>query len=678
LSAEHADLPAKLGKYEIREVLGRGAMSVVYRAYDPGIDRFVALKTLERRGLDADHGEDAVTRFLMEARAAGRLMHPNVVGVFELDQDGEVAFIAMELVEGIDLKTHIRERKGRLPLEQVRSILEQLLAALEYSHSQGVVHRDIKPANVFMMHDGSVKLGDFGIAKFAAGACSMTRAGTLLGTPNYMSPEHLGGAELDGRSDLFSVGVMLYELLTGTRPFTGDNIPTILNQILHHHPPPPTKLNPTLPVGLDPLASKALAKDPETRFQAAAELADALREAFATGSRLRPSDPRGALVQPGGPSPEDRSAPTRPSGEPGADETGTLGGTRSGNRKAAVLSVSPWGNADFQTIAEAVRHAQPFDRVLVEPGTYDESLFVDKPLIIMGKGEASKVVVSSSTSHCLKIAADGVRVRKLSLRGKAERTDRPAVAIGRGNPLFEECDISSRSRLCVAVRGRNTAPRFRNCRIHDSGGVGIHFFMNSAGKLENCSLYGHAKAAIRVDKGANPDIVGGSVREEIVGSRSPATRGRKPPDLGFGVLRRLFSDAAYDGLQGGIRGGLLGLAAELLWSASGMRWGMPLVGVAVGMLLGFAKARAQGALLGCAVALVLMPLSLPESVSALLLDQFRGMGPPLIELVVRALDQLLQGGIVGAFTLALSGASLRFQERAQEYRSAGGTGTGRY
>ncbi len=661
---ERLDLPVKLGKYEIRAVLGHGAMGVVYRAYDPRIDRIVALKAVEKMGLDQEKRDDVLARFMGEARAAGRLMHPNVVGVFEFDEDEDVAFIAMEFIDGVDLKTYIKQQRGRLPLDRIRSILKQLLAALEYSHTQGVVHRDVKPANVFMMHDGTVKLGDFGIAKLALEATSMTRVGTIMGTPNYMSPEQFGGAEPDGRSDLFSVGVMLYELLTGKKPFTGD-VPTTLNQILNHLPTLPSRLNPTLPSGLDAVVQKAMAKDRALRFGTAAEFASALEEAFSTESRMRQAVPGVELTALAGrSSPGEKASPESPAASSQTGDSEASKAERSSNRKAATLAVSPWGSADYRTIGEALRHAQPYDRILVEPGTYDESLFIDKPLAIIGKGSAEAIVLCSSTSHCLKIASDGVSIRNLTLRGMVSGTARPAVSIGRGNALFEDCDISSRSRLCVSVRGRNAAPHFRDCRIHDSQGVGVHFAMNSAGKLSNCSLFGHSKAAVRVDKGANPEIVGGSVREAIMRPRSAGSSGRTSRGRHAEAVNGLFADAASDALQGGVRGGLIALAAGLLLVVFGTDSAVSLVGIGVGLVLGFSKARLSGLLVGCLAALVFLPVTLPESLTGMLLSQLGQIGLPAAGVILKTLDLVLKGSVIGALTLVLCGAYLHLMEGA--------------
>ena len=208
----------QLGKYEIRRELGRGAMGVVYEAFDPMIKRRVALKTIRPDQLATERPDDVVARFRREAQAAGRLSHPNIVSIYDCDEDNGTWFIAMEFVDGRDLKERFAADERFRPAD-IERIMAQILAALDYSHRMGVVHRDIKPANVFILADGSVKVADFGIAHIESS--NLTQVGTVVGTPNYMSPEQIMGLPVDGRSDIFSAGVILYQFLTGERPSTG-------------------------------------------------------------------------------------------------------------------------------------------------------------------------------------------------------------------------------------------------------------------------------------------------------------------------------------------------------------------------------------------------------------------------------------------------------------------------
>src|SRR5919204_6059839 len=257
----------KIGRYEIVGELGKGAMGVVYKALDPTIGRTVALKTmrLDVHGLEA---EEMLLRFRNEARSAGVLNHPNIITIFDAGETEGLFYMAMEFIQGQTLHHMLMQRRV-LPAEEILDISRQVCAGLDAAHSQGVVHRDIKPANIMLEADGTAKVMDFGIAKAGGG---MTSAGQVLGTPNYMSPEQVKGKELDGRSDLFSYGVILYEMVTGEKPFTGQNVTTIIYKIINENPIPPTELDVTIHPGLSGVIMKALAKNPEERFQAGAEL----------------------------------------------------------------------------------------------------------------------------------------------------------------------------------------------------------------------------------------------------------------------------------------------------------------------------------------------------------------------------------------------------------------------
>lgn len=269
-------IPTKLGKYDIRRELGQGAMGVVYEGFDPMIGRRVALKTVKRDQLESTEANEILARFRREAQAAGRMTHPNIVAIYEYGEDqnaGGIAFIAMEFVEGRELKDYF-DCEERFPLPEIVRIMGQLLDALDYSHRQGVVHRDIKPANIILLADGTVKVADFGIARIESS--NLTQAGSVLGTPSYMSPEQFMGQTVDGRSDLFSAGVVLYQFLTGEKPFTGA-LTTIMHKVLKEEPPAPSVLNVQVPRLFDAIVRRALAKRPDERFQTAREFAAALR-----------------------------------------------------------------------------------------------------------------------------------------------------------------------------------------------------------------------------------------------------------------------------------------------------------------------------------------------------------------------------------------------------------------
>ncbi len=269
-------LPAKLGKYEIRRELGSGAMGVVYEGWDPGIARRVAIKTVRRDQLDRAEAGEILARFQREAQAAGRLSHPNIVGIYEYGEDDGTAFIAMEFIEGRELKDYF-DANERFALPEIGRIMVQLLAALGHAHQNGITHRDIKPANIILLKDGTVKVADFGIARIESS--NLTQAGAVLGTPAYMSPEQFMGQTVDGRSDLFSAGVILYQFLTGDKPFTG-TLTTIMHKVLKEDPPAPSELNVQVPRPFDALIRQALAKRPEDRFQSAQAFAAAIDTAL--------------------------------------------------------------------------------------------------------------------------------------------------------------------------------------------------------------------------------------------------------------------------------------------------------------------------------------------------------------------------------------------------------------
>ncbi|HDP24516.1 MAG TPA: PEGA domain-containing protein [Deltaproteobacteria bacterium] len=263
----------KFGRYEIVEQVGRGAMGVVYKAHDPQINRIVALKALRE---DRVTSEDFVQRFLKEAMAIGRLSHPNIVTVYDIGQDHETVYIAMEFLEGTPLNEIIREKK--FTPEEIGSIAIQLAESLHYAHSRGIVHRDIKPSNIIVGESGQVKITDFGIAHIEDPSMTQqTQAGQILGTPVYMSPEQVMGQKLDGRSDLYSLGVILYEIALGRRPYTGENLAAVFRSITQDEPPPPCDADPEIPPELSELIMKAMNREIEARFQTGSEMAEAFR-----------------------------------------------------------------------------------------------------------------------------------------------------------------------------------------------------------------------------------------------------------------------------------------------------------------------------------------------------------------------------------------------------------------
>ncbi len=270
--------PLRFGKYEVTEVLGKGAMGVVYKAFDPNIRRPVAVKTIRKEIIDDDRAGTLVARFKNEAQAAGRLSHPGIVAVYEYGEDDDVAYIAMEYVQSNPLREYFN-RGTRFEERDAVSVMAQLLDALEYAHEQGVWHRDIKPANVLIMTNGRLKVADFGIARIDTS--NLTQTGAVMGTPGYMAPEQYAGQAVDWRADIFSSGVVLYQLLTGARPFSG-RAETVAFKICYENPPAPSQLDATRGwERYDPVIAKALAKEPKDRYQTAAEMRAAILEAYA-------------------------------------------------------------------------------------------------------------------------------------------------------------------------------------------------------------------------------------------------------------------------------------------------------------------------------------------------------------------------------------------------------------
>lgn len=273
---------SQLGRYEILGELGHGAMGVVYKARDPLIDRVVAIKTINL-GLALDEKKEYEERFYQEAKAAGRLSHPNIVTIYDVGKSGDVAYIAMEFLQGRELRD-IMDDGGLLPVDQTLDIVAQVAQGLAYAHEHDIVHRDVKPANIMVGRDGHVKITDFGIARMASSAVR-TQTGMVLGSPKYMSPEQVMGKPIDRRSDIFSLGVMLYEMVTGEAPFVGENVNAIMYQTLNVAPVPPNKLNSAVPDMLNFIVAKALAKGLDDRYQDAKDFANDLRACRDTLSR---------------------------------------------------------------------------------------------------------------------------------------------------------------------------------------------------------------------------------------------------------------------------------------------------------------------------------------------------------------------------------------------------------
>jgi serine/threonine-protein kinase len=298
--------PQRIGKYEVVGKIGQGAMGEVFRAHDPVLNRDVAIKRISG-GLDVD--EMVRKRFEREAKAAALLMHPNIITVYELGIEGDQLFMAMELLDGVDLKQVLASR--RMTLDEKVGAMEQICEGLAYAHAHDIVHRDLKPANIHILPSGKVKIMDFGLARLSGS--EMTSTGMVMGTPHYMSPEQVKGAKADARSDVFALGCVLYEMLTGRKPFDAESMHAVLFKIMQEEPAPLREAAPGTPEALVQVVERALAKNPAERFDNASEMLAGIRQAHqavATGSRYdratgadRPSRTR----EPGRPPARERS-----------------------------------------------------------------------------------------------------------------------------------------------------------------------------------------------------------------------------------------------------------------------------------------------------------------------------------------------------------------------------------
>ncbi len=329
-----------VGRYKIIGEVGKGAMGVVYKATDPTIGRTVALKTM-RVDVHGIESEEMLQRFRNEAKAAGVMNHANIVTIYDAGEQEGLFYIAMECIEGVTLHRQLADRRV-IPVEDVIEYSRQVCAGLDYAHSHGVVHRDVKPANLMIEAGGTVKIMDFGIAK--SGGQGLTTAGQVLGTPNYMSPEQVKGRPLDGRSDLFSFGVILYEMVTGEKPFTGQTVTTIVYKIVHEKPIPPRDLDATIHPGLSWVITKALAKSPDERFQTGAELVRALENYKA----YTPSDEPVTDVPTGVWSPGDSASAAAPAAKTARKKAVAAG---------APVKLPPQPQTAFTALAKRPMHA---------------------------------------------------------------------------------------------------------------------------------------------------------------------------------------------------------------------------------------------------------------------------------------------------------------------------------
>ena len=275
----------QLGRYRIQSELGRGAMGVVYKAHDPVLDRTVALKTISLDDAEQDR-EEYQARFFQEAKAAARLNHPALITIYDFGEENALDYMAMELLNGSELTE--RMNKSSISIHEAVSIAEQVAEGLGFAHDSGVIHRDIKPGNIMLLPRGRIKIMDFGIARLKVSDIK-TQLGTRLGTPKYMSPEQVGGSALDHRTDIFSLGIVLYEMLTGLRLFKGETLTQILHNVASFEPPPPSQIKPEVTPMLDLVVKRAMEKKPSARYASAWEMADDLRQCLQELELLAPT-----------------------------------------------------------------------------------------------------------------------------------------------------------------------------------------------------------------------------------------------------------------------------------------------------------------------------------------------------------------------------------------------------
>jgi serine/threonine-protein kinase len=458
----------RIGKFEILREVGQGAMGKVYLGRDPILGREVAVKTIR---LGSAFDAEATARFEREARAAGSLNHPNIITIYEFGVDEGLYYMAMEWVEGADLDQVIRARST--PVEELLDLFAQACDGLAFAHERGIVHRDIKPANIMISRTGkrpTAKLMDFGVA--LVGHSDLTQQGSWMGTVNYMAPEYLDSGKAGPASDLFGMGVVLYEILSGgRRPFTGDTATSVLTAILRQ-PPAPFRPEETegLPPALMPVVAKALAKRPEERYASADLLAAAVRQ------------PLGRSREAGAPAPAAAAA----HGAAGSGQT---------------LVVGRGGTGQCMSLRVALRQAEPGANILVMPGTYRESLVVDKPVNLLGQGASAEVIIDSPKGPCLEILAAGVSVANLSLAGSAE-DPAPRLRVAGADARVEDCDCAGRMGPGAVVAGAGVMPLLRNCTLRGAGAAALVVEQHGEARLEGCLVEGSGRAGLLVDGGS--------------------------------------------------------------------------------------------------------------------------------------------------------------------------------
>lgn len=458
-------IPTRIGKFEILRRIGKGAMGEVFLGKDPALGREVAIKTILA---SSAFGDEAKARFEREARSTALLNHPNIVTVFEFGETEGLHYLAMEYLEGEDLETLI-QRQG-LTREEALEVLAQTCEGLAYAHEHGVVHRDVKPANILVLRRGqrlAAKLMDFGVA--LVNQSNLTQEGIWMGTANYMAPEYLDTGKATASSDLFAIGVILYEVLTGGRkPFAGETTTLVLNAILRH-PPAPFQAQETQSCGpgLLEIVHKALAKRPEDRFQSAEALADAIRGAARDGRALASDLPPAVKRE----------------------------------AEKSLFIVGRGGGANCLSLRVALRQAAPGALIKLLPGHYRESLTVDKDVTIATAGEPGEAVLET----CLVLKAGSVRMHGLLLQQAVQEPDgpAPAVLVEAGHALLEDCEVVASTGTAMRATGSGTQLAMTRCRVHGPAEVALDLQRSASAILAQCLLEGFERVGVRADLAAS-------------------------------------------------------------------------------------------------------------------------------------------------------------------------------
>jgi F-box protein 11 len=476
----------RIGKFEIVRQIGKGAMGEVYLGRDPALGREVAIKTILS---DSAFGEDAQARFEREARASGSINHPNVVTVYEFGQDEGLHYLVVEYVEGQGLDALMAS--GQLSRPELMELVAQACDGLGAAHDQGIVHRDVKPGNILVSLKGrrpQAKLMDFGIARMT-NQQDLTAQGTWMGTVGYLAPEYLDTGKAGFASDLFAMGVILYEIVTGGRkPFPGDTATLVLNAILRA---PPVPLTTEEALSLDPriqeLLDRALAKDPADRYEGAELLASAIRAILAS-ARSGPPGPGRERAIPHQAVTEARPLPSAAPAPAPVPER--------------ILTVGKGGKGQCMSLRVALRQAEPGMRIHILPGVYRESVVVDRDVVLAGQGEPGEVVLEGTRGPCVTLSAAQAQLSGLTIRAGGTPEAGPALLVLDGKAVLEACHLEAGTATCVVLEGGRTNPRFKDCSIRGSGPVGLRLASGAGAHLEGCTLEGPLPAAILVETGA--------------------------------------------------------------------------------------------------------------------------------------------------------------------------------